>query len=43
MISRCWKHDQSIPGHRPLNNIDMLMGFSFSAGIFLLLAIDRVL
>ncbi|HEX7628122.1 MAG TPA: energy-coupling factor transporter transmembrane component T [Candidatus Methanoperedens sp.] len=43
MISRCWKHDQSIPGHRPLNNIDMLMGFSLSAGILLLLAIDRVL
>ena len=44
MISRCWKHDHSgISGHRPLNNIDMLLGFSFSAGILLLLAIDRVL
>jgi cobalt/nickel transport system permease protein len=42
MISRCWKHDHS-GIHRPLSNIDMLMGFSLSAGILLLLAIDRVL
>jgi len=44
MISRGWKHDPgSFSGHRHLNNIDMIMGFSFSAGILLLLAIDRVL
>ena len=44
MISRGWKHDQgSIPGYRPLNNSDMLMGFTLSAGIIILLGIDRIL
>lgn len=44
MISRGWKHEQSdMPGHRPLNNIDMLMGFALSAGIIILLGIDRAL
>jgi cobalt/nickel transport system permease protein len=44
MISRGWKHDQgSFSGHRPLNNSDMLLGFALSAGIIILLGIDRVL
>jgi energy-coupling factor transporter transmembrane protein EcfT len=44
MISRGWKHDQNlISGHRPLNNNDMIMGFALSAGIIILLGIDRVL
>jgi cobalt/nickel transport system permease protein len=44
MISRCWKHEQSdTPGYRPLNNIDILFGVALSAGIIILLGIDRVL
>ena len=44
MISRGWKHDQgSFSGHRPLKNSDMLLGFALSAGIIILLGIDRVL
>ncbi|MFA4956701.1 MAG: cobalt ECF transporter T component CbiQ [Candidatus Methanoperedens sp.] len=44
MVSRCWKHDQSdMLGHRPLNNSDMLLGFALSAGIIILLGIDRAL
>lgn len=44
MISRGWKHDQgSFSGHRPLKNIDMIMGCALSAGIIILLGIDRAL
>jgi hypothetical protein len=44
MISRGWKNDQgSFSGHRSLNNSDMLLGFALSAGIIILLGIDRVL
>lgn len=44
MISRCWKHDSDlISGQRPLNNTDMIMGFALSAGIIILLGIDRAL
>jgi cobalt/nickel transport system permease protein len=44
MISRGWKHDQgSFSGHRSLNSSDMILGFALSAGIIILLGIDRVL
>ncbi|MCX9026354.1 MAG: energy-coupling factor transporter transmembrane component T [Candidatus Methanoperedens sp.] len=44
MISRGWKPDQSdMLEHRPLNNIDMLIGFALSAGTIILLGIDRAL
>lgn len=44
MISRGWKHEQgSFSGHRSLNNSDMLLVFALSAGIIVLLGIDRVL
>ncbi len=44
MISRGWKHDQgSFSGLRSLNTSDMLLGFALSAGIIILLGIDRVL
>lgn len=44
MISRGWKQDQNlISGHKPLNNSDMSMGFALSAGIIILLGIDRIL
>jgi len=44
MISRGWKHDQgSFSRLRSLNNSDMIMGFVLSAGIIILLGIDRAL
>jgi energy-coupling factor transporter transmembrane protein EcfT len=44
MISRGWKHDQgSFAGHRSLDNSEILLGFTLSAGIIILLGIDRVL
>jgi cobalt/nickel transport system permease protein len=44
MISRGWKHDPDlISGHKPLNNIDIIMGFALSAGTIILLGIDRIL
>jgi cobalt/nickel transport system permease protein len=44
MISRGWKNDRGlIPGYRVLDKSDMIMGFTLSAGIVILLGIDRVL
>jgi len=44
MISRGWKHDfGSIARYRPLNKSDVLVGFVLSAGIIVMLGIDRAL
>lgn len=44
MTSRGWKNDRGlIPGYRVLDKSDMIMGFTLSAGIVILLGIDRVL
>jgi cobalt/nickel transport system permease protein len=43
MVSRGWKHDRVSAGNRPLNMMDLLMGFVLLTGIIILIGIDRVM
>ncbi len=44
MVSRGWKQDHfSLAGNRPLNVMDLFMGFVLSTGIIILIGIDRVI